>query len=139
GYGHVKRMVALARALRDREGVGAIFVVNGTEAACEPARRGGFEARLLDAPLESLVARHKPDLLLLDCREGPTRYELAKLSGHVGLTAVIDDAAERRLAADVAYYPPVPQALALDWTSSRCAPRIGWEWSLLGLSQIAPV
>src|SRR6185295_4693285 len=79
GYGHVKRMVALARALRDREGVGAIFVVNGTEAACEPARRGGFEARLLDAPLESLVARHKPDLLLLDCREGPTRYELAKL------------------------------------------------------------
>ena len=62
--------------------------------------------------------------LLLDCREGPTRYELAKLSGHVGLTAVIDDAAERRLAADVAYYPPVPQALALDWTSSRCAPRI---------------
>jgi len=139
GYGHVKRMVALARALRDREGVGATFVVNGTESACEPVRRAGFAVSLLDASLELLIARHKPDLLLLDGREGPTRYELAKLSGHVGLTAVIDDAAERRLAADVAYYSPVPQALALDWRSSRCEPRIGWEWSLSGLSQVAPV
>ena len=29
GYGHVKRMVALARALRDREGIGVIFALNG--------------------------------------------------------------------------------------------------------------
>ncbi len=134
GYGHVKRMVALARALRDREGIGAIFAVNGTEDACEPARRAGFEARLLDGSLDELVEHLKPDLLLLDGREGPTRYELSKLSREVGLTAVVDDASERRLAADVAYYPPVPQALALDWSSSRCEPRIGWEWSLLGLS-----
>jgi spore coat polysaccharide biosynthesis protein SpsF len=31
----------------------------------------------------------------------------------------------------------VPQAEALDWTSSRCAPRIGWEWALLGSNQSA--
>ena len=55
------------------------------------------------------------------------------LARDVGLTAVIDDASERRLAADFAYYPPVPQAFALDWTGSRCEPRIGWEWALLGL------
>ena len=36
--------------------------------------------------------------------------------------------------ADFAYYPPVPQACALDWTGSRTVPRIGWEWALLGLS-----
>jgi spore coat polysaccharide biosynthesis protein SpsF len=137
GYGHVKRMVALARALRDREGIGAIFALNGTADACQPARRAGFDAQLLDRPLDALVTSHKPDLLILDCREGPTRYELAKLSGHAGLTAVIDDASERRLAADVAYYPPAPQAFALDWTSSRCLPRIGWEWSLLGLNMMA--
>ena len=41
GYGHVKRMVALARALRDREGIGSIFAVNGSEDAlhADPPRR----------------------------------------------------------------------------------------------------
>jgi spore coat polysaccharide biosynthesis protein SpsF len=29
----------------------------------------------------------------------------------------------------------VPQAFALDWSNSRCEPRIGWKWALLGLSQ----
>jgi spore coat polysaccharide biosynthesis predicted glycosyltransferase SpsG len=28
----------------------------------------------------------------------------------------------------------VPQASALDWTGARTVPRIGWEWSLLGLN-----
>ena len=136
GYGHVKRMTALARALRDREGIGALFAVNGSEDACEPIRRAGFAATLLGSEsLESLIETHAPDLLLLDCREGPSRYELSKLAQRVRLTAVIDDGSERRLAADLAYYPPVPQAEALDWTSSRCAPRIGWEWAMLGSNQ----
>jgi len=137
GYGHVKRMVALARALRDRQGIGSVFAVNGTADACEPVRRAGFDAQLLDLPLEALVTSSNPDLLILDCREGPTRYQLSKLSDDVDLIAVIDDASERRLAADVAYFPPVPQAFALDWASSRCEPRIGWEWSLLGVSALS--
>ncbi len=139
GYGHVKRMVALARALRDREGIGALFAVNGSADACEPIRRAGFAAtRLGEETLESLVETHAPDLLVLDGREGPSRYELSLLAQRVRLTAVIDDGSERRLAGDLAYYPPVPQAAALDWTSSRCSPRIGWEWALLGSNQSAP-
>ena len=136
GYGHVKRMVALARALRDREGIGATFAVNGTCDALLPIRRAGFEAELTGnntGKLSLLVEAKKPDFLLLDCREGPSRDELARLSGSVAVTAVVDDGSERRLAADIAYYPPVPQAERLDWSGSHCAPRIGWQWSLLGL------
>ncbi len=136
GYGHVKRMVVLARALRDREGIGAVFALNGTADACEPIRRAGFAVTMGDT-LETLIDRHAPELLVLDGREGPDRTELAALSNRVALTAVIDDGCERRLAGDRAYYPPVPQARALDWTGSRCTPRIGWEWSLLGSSQTA--
>jgi spore coat polysaccharide biosynthesis protein SpsF len=139
GYGHVKRMVSLARALRDREGIGSVFALNGTEDAFEPIYRAGFAAHLLGAQtLDSLIETHAPDLLLLDGREGPSRYELSNLAQRVRLTAVMDDASERRLAADLAYYPPVPQAEALDWSSSRCEPRIGWEWSLLGSNQSVP-
>jgi spore coat polysaccharide biosynthesis protein SpsF len=136
GYGHVKRMIALARALRDREGIGAVLAVNGTEDALAPIRQAGFEAAPVGtdiAKLSTLVDSKKPDLLLFDCREGPTRAEVTKLSETIAITAVIDDGSERRLAADLAYYPPVPQVERLDWAGSHCEARIGWQWSLLGL------
>jgi spore coat polysaccharide biosynthesis protein SpsF len=138
GFGHVKRMIVLARALRDREGIGAVFAVNGSEDALEPIRHAGFEAQLLAGPQASwsdFAAR--PDICILDCRDGPTRETLARFVRDVPLTAVIDDASERRLAADFAYYPPVPQTDDLDWQGSDCRVRIGWEWALLGLPQTA--
>jgi len=138
GYGHVKRMVSLARALRDREGVGAVFAVHGSEDALAPIHRAGFEAKLIDSKPGALAAEltaRKADMLICDVREGVSRLELASLSDKVSLIAVHDDASERRLAAHVAYYPDLPQAHALDWSGSLCQPRIGWEWSLLGLSR----
>jgi len=136
GYGHVKRMVSLARALRDREGIGAVFALNGTEDAAAPIRRAGFQVTMLHgaSDLETLVDTVNPDLLLLDGREGPNRAELEKLKRGIAVTAVIDDGSERRLAADYAYYPPVPQAHALDWAGANTLPRVGWEWTLTGLN-----
>jgi spore coat polysaccharide biosynthesis protein SpsF len=138
GYGHVKRMTTLARALRDRNGIGAVFAVAGTGDALEPIRRAGFEAISLPhyefAALSKLIETRAPQLLIFDCREGPTGAELAMLKPRVASVVTIDDADERRLVADRAYYPPVPQAEMLDWTDSSCTPRIGWEWSLLGLT-----
>ncbi|HEX4177814.1 MAG TPA: NTP transferase domain-containing protein [Rhizomicrobium sp.] len=136
GYGHVKRMVALARSLRDREGIGAVFALNGSEDAAQPIRRAGFQIAMLQKAddLQALVDTHKPDILLLDGREGPSRAELEKLKRAVAVTAVIDDGHERRLAADYAYYPPVPGARALDWSGSNTLPRLGWEWAILGLA-----
>jgi spore coat polysaccharide biosynthesis protein SpsF len=136
GYGHVKRMIMLARSLRDREGIGAIFALNGTDDAAEPIRRAGFAVSR--EPLDTLIDKHQPDILLCDYREGPDRAELSKLTGRVALSATIDDGSDRRLACDLAYYPPVPQALDLDWTGSACSPRIGWEWSLVGTAQSSP-
>ncbi|MES2256074.1 MAG: NTP transferase domain-containing protein [Pseudomonadota bacterium] len=136
GYGHVKRMVALARALRDRESIGVLFALNGTPDAAIPIRRAGFEAVMIEShhDLAMAIQKHTPDLLLVDGREGPTRDELEGLRGGVPIVAVIDDGSDARLAADFAYYPPVPQAKALDWTGARTVARIGWEWSLLGLN-----
>lgn len=140
GLGHVKRMIALARALRDREGLGVLFALNGTPDAADPIRRAGFECAHLhgDSDLQTLIDANTPDLLLLDGRDGPGRAELDKLKRGIAVTAVIDDGHDRRLAADYAYYPPVPGAKALDWTHSNTLPRIGWEWSLLGLNPHAP-
>jgi spore coat polysaccharide biosynthesis protein SpsF len=136
GYGHVKRMVALARALRDQESIGAVFALNGSADAAIPIRRAGFDVTMLGGAcdLQTLIDANNPDLLLLDGREGPSRTELEKLKRTIAVTAAIDDGHERRLACDYAYYPPVPGALALDWSDSITLPRLGWEWSVLGLN-----
>jgi spore coat polysaccharide biosynthesis protein SpsF len=143
GYGHVKRMIALARALRDREGIGAMFALNGTADAMEPIKAAGFEAGIVDCDqdrdmLAALIRARKPDLLICDMRDGAGKADLELLARDVSITAVIDDGSPRRLAADVAYYPPVPQAAVLDWTGSDCVARIGWEWALLGLAKTTP-
>jgi spore coat polysaccharide biosynthesis protein SpsF len=139
GYGHVKRMTALARSLRDRNGIGVVFAMQSTADALEPIRRAGFEAVHFesadDAALTALIVAKSPDLLVVDCREGPSRDVLESLKNKVPSIVVIDDGSERRLAADRAYYPPVPQVEALDWSGSSCERRVGWEWSLLGLTQ----
>lgn len=136
GYGHVKRMVALARALRDCESIGVSFAVNGTDDALAPIRRAGFEGRKITSHDEfaALVKAQKPELVILDGREGPSVAEARALRRDCTLMAAIDDGSELRLACDFAYYPPVPQALALGWAGARTVPRIGWEWSLLGLN-----
>jgi spore coat polysaccharide biosynthesis protein SpsF len=140
GYGHVKRMVAMAKALRDREGLGALFAVNGTADALAPIRSAGFEAVLVDGnadevALSALIETRHPDMLICDMREGVDRAALARLAKSVSLTAVVDDGSDRRLAADLAYYPPLPQTARLDWEGSPCCPRIGWEWALLGTTR----
>ncbi len=142
GYGHVKRMVVLARALRDSESIGVLFALHGTADAAIPIRRAGFEAMMVDShdDLAALIQENTPDLLVLDGREGPSRGELEKLRRDITVAAMIDDGSDTRLAADFAYYPPVPQAKALDWTGARTVARIGWEWSLLGLNpHLTPV
>src|SRR5262249_42596281 len=67
GYGHVKRMVALARALRDHQGIGTVFALNGSEDACLPIRRAGFEVTMLGhgTTLKTMVRANIPDLLIL--------------------------------------------------------------------------
>ncbi len=136
GYGHVKRMVALARALRDCESIGVSFAVHGTEDALAPVRRAGFEARNISShdAFAGLVKAQKPELIVLDCRESPSLAEAEALRGDCMLMAAIDDGSDLRLACDFAYYPPVPQAQALGWAGARTVPRIGWEWALLGLN-----
>ncbi len=136
GYGHVKRMVALARALRDCQGLGVSFALNGTEDALAPIRRAGFAAHMISShdQFAALVRAQKPAFLILDGREGPSRLEAEALRRDVTLMAVVDDCSDLRLACDFAYYSPVPQALALNWAGARTVPRIGWEWALLGLN-----
>ncbi len=137
GYGHVKRGVALARALRDGQGVGAIFALNGDESAAAVLREAGFECVTLPQfaqtnALALLIEDRKPDILICDARQNLTEAALKRLAARVPVAAVIDDISERRLVATHAYFSPLPQVAALNWGKSKCRVRVGWEWSVLG-------
>ncbi len=131
GFDHAKRMIALARALRDREGIGCFFAVNGPQDGLTPILKAGFAGKCLEGPNADLsaVVPH-PDLLVLDCCDGPSLEALELL--HIPLKVAVNDISDRRLACDLAYYPPTPQAFALDWAGAHCEPRIGWKWALFG-------
>jgi spore coat polysaccharide biosynthesis protein SpsF len=127
----------VACALRDREGVGVLFVLDGDEGAAAKLRGAGFETLVLPerghaAWLASLVETRKPSIIVADARRRLTRAELASLAAKVRTIAVLDDISDRRLAATHAYYTPLPQVAELSWKGSSCKVRIGWEWSLLG-------
>jgi spore coat polysaccharide biosynthesis protein SpsF len=47
------------------------------------------------------------------------------------LIVVVDDPGERRLAADLAFYPPVPQVQRLNWNGFTGQLFVGWEWIML--------
>ncbi len=137
GFGHVKRCLTLARALRDREGLGVLFALNGEEDAAETIRQNGFETVVLPRMSQttafmSLVTEKRPDILVSDARTNLSRDMLTRIRQKVGILAVIDDNSDRRLAATHAYFPPAPQAEGLSWKGAQTAVRVGWEWALLG-------
>jgi spore coat polysaccharide biosynthesis protein SpsF len=137
GYGHVKRSLTLARALRDRQGFGVLFAINGDADAAKTVHDAGFETYLLPAlgkgnALASLVASRQPEIVICDARENLARDDLIRLAEKIPVVAVIDDGSDRRLSATHAYYPPVPQVETLSWKGTKTQVRVGWEWALLG-------
>jgi len=139
GFGHVKRSLTLARALRDREGLGVLFALNGEEEAAAVLREAGFETVVLPRTSQTtafmnLVAARKPDILVADARTNLSRDMLTRIGVRVPVIAVIDDASDRRLAATHAYYPPVPQVDSFSWKGAATRVRTGFEWALLGFN-----
>ncbi|GAA0551577.1 spore coat polysaccharide biosynthesis protein SpsF [Rhizomicrobium palustre] len=131
GAARVRRMIDLARALRDRQSIGVTFALTGSEQALAAVQAAGFEAERLaspDAPMAAL-SRH-PDILVLDGGEGLSRSDTEALD--IAYKVAIEDYSDRRLACDEAFYPPLPQAQALTWSGSKCRVHTGWEWSLSG-------
>lgn len=71
-------------------------------------------------------ARH----LILDVRRGISRDDVLRLRNRL-LVAVIDDPGERRLAADMVFFPPIPQLKRWTWEGFTGHLNAGWEWVIL--------
>ncbi|MBI1239824.1 MAG: NTP transferase domain-containing protein [Alphaproteobacteria bacterium] len=138
GFGHVTRMLALGRVLRDQEGYGVVFAMAEAQEALARVRADGFPIDLMEegadegAWLAALCRQRAARALICDVRSSLGEADLTRLRQSGVYVVGYDDASERRHAFDLAIYPPVPQLPALAWRAG--APEIlsGWQWVVLG-------
>ena len=134
GLGHVVRCLALARQLRDVHSVGVRFALRDLEPGPAMVREAGFPFNLWDGRLDEgawlgdRLDEQQADALLLDVRTNLESWQVARWRRDGLLVAVLDDPSDRRLAADLAFYPPVPQLREMDWTGFQGELCAGWDW-----------
>jgi spore coat polysaccharide biosynthesis protein SpsF len=137
GLGHVVRSLAVADELREQHGCGISFAMASGAPGMALVREKGFPVAAKpdgvaeEDWLEGVMQRQRPDLLLLDVRSGLSREKVGDWRRNGIVIATVDDPSERRLEADLAFYPPVPQARGLDWSEFTGELYLGWEWVLL--------
>lgn len=138
GLGHLTRAVALAVALQREHGVSVELLMTD-----EPSARAAIDAATSAAAVtvrreppknvdrvlaETLVAA---SALILDHR-GPLDDEIVSSARRRGrLIATLDDPSPRRLLAQLAFYPPMPQVRRWDWHGFDGELHVGWEWVVL--------
>jgi len=138
GLGHIIRCLALAEVLRDEQSFGITFVTAASDVASRFIAEHRHSHVTLDSAqepwpqLEAHLVETKPDLLVLDVRDGVPRDVVAGIRQRTNiLTVSIDDPEDKRLACDLLFYPPVPQVERMEWTELHGERLAGWDWVLL--------
>lgn len=135
GLGHVVRCLAIAEALRDRHGMRVLFAVDQGAPARDLVAGHGFaladprsDAEDEPAWLDRILATAGAEGLIVDVRTRLSPDAVRRWRGRGILTAVIDDGSPRRLAAELAFYPPVPQLRQFNWNGFSGALYVGWDY-----------
>jgi len=139
GLGHVVRCLALADELHENHGVAVSFAMRASPLASEMVKRRSYPILQAsddlvfdqEAWLHDCVSKSGAQILVVDVRDDLTKAALESLAKKGTVTAVLDDLSERRWAADIAFYPPVPQVRRVDWSGFRGRLCVGWEWIVL--------
>lgn len=139
GFGHVVRCLSLADELQERYGCKIFFAMRTDKIGFQYVQDHGysviFPTNPKDFDYESWITEvfhvTNADTLILDVRDNLPRTILKKLKAKKVLIVTIDDPSDRRLDADLAFYPPVPQVNQIDWKGFKGELYIGWEWVLL--------
>lgn len=134
----------MARELAGR-GAQVFFLMAGGEPGPGRVREAGFPVEELPesgAPAFRRWLRHQSqgcDTFFFDVRDDLDRADLEALRPH-SLVAVLDDPGEKRLAADLAFYPPVDQLRDMEWTGFSGTLHVGFDWIALdGGARVAAV
>jgi spore coat polysaccharide biosynthesis protein SpsF len=138
GMGHVVRCLALADELQENHRCNIHFAMRKSELGINkvkesyPVLEPNEKAFDYANWLKDCVKKTNAHILTLDVRDGLTRQDLKQIKKKTGIKVVdIDDPEDKRLEADLAFYPPIPQVKQIDWTGFTGKFFVGWEWVIL--------
>ncbi len=139
GLGHLVRCLALADELHENHGAAVSFAMRSSPLASEIVKRRSYP--ILQSPddlvfdqeawLRDCILKSGAQILVVDVRDDLPQAALNALAVKGTMIAVLDDLSDRRWAADLAFYPPVPQVRRVDWSGFRGRLCVGWEWIVL--------
>ena len=140
GFGHVVRCLALADELRDSHACRVDFaMLQGPQGVAQVQAQGygvyqpsqGIKYLDEGAWLQDLISKCQHQVLILDVRTDLATEAVQSMRESGVLVVTIDDPSDRRLHADLAFYPPVPQVERMDWSGFTGQCYVGWDWVLL--------
>ena len=144
GLGHVKRCLKLAKELIRCEQIEVLFCTSSKSLGASIIKDSGFNIAPLESTndklsyrlsLENIIKEKNISSLIIDVRDSLKRETIDYLKHEHNLNVfILDDGSERRLAADVNFYPPAPGVKNLNWEGFKGELCVGWEWVVLGIS-----
>jgi spore coat polysaccharide biosynthesis protein SpsF len=140
GLGHIVRCLALAEELQSEYDCRITFAVHRGKTGIEMIKAKGYpvitgnahtDAFSEEEFLRNAVQQSACNALIMDFREDISLDFLFSLRKQGIILVDIDDPNQKRLAADLAFYPPVPQVKRMNWSGFQGQLMAGWEWVIL--------
>jgi UDP-2,4-diacetamido-2,4,6-trideoxy-beta-L-altropyranose hydrolase len=140
GLGHITRCLALSDELRDVHNCQSTFAI----------RKGTIGTRMVEdnhypviisrengqkfdyeSWLNECIDKVHAEAVVFDVRDGLSKEAVKKIKDKRVKIITIDDPEDKRLEANLAFYPSVPQIEKVDWTGFTGELFTGWEWLVL--------
>lgn len=138
--GHIIRCLSLADELRETHGCEVVFALREGPVGVQTLGDRGYKVLQpaedttdpgAGAWLTSIIDQTKSKALILDVRDDLPVDVVRSIRDQGLCVATIDDPSDRRLVADLAFYPPVPQVYETKWPDFKGYAYIGWPWVLI--------
>ena len=139
GLGHIVRCLALADELK-KHNIDIFFAMRKGPLGIKMVEEKGYEVIVSQEEsgdfaygewLKQCVGQTNAQAIIFDVRDGLSKDVVKKIREDGVLIVDIDDPEDKRLEADLAFYPPVPQVKRMDWTGFTGKLYSGWEWVVL--------
>lgn len=138
GMGHIRRCLSLAKHLKKRGNIDVYFILTRLGEAAGLIENSGYSVQVTGDQdegfqnLKNFIRQKKINCLVVDERVSLSQSNLMELKRCNIVIAIIDDLSDKRLAANLIFYPPIKQLEILNWDTFSGQVFSGWEWVILG-------